>query len=516
MSGMAHRSDLLTRDELDEIRTASSTSPITPFLVTVSEYCPPKMALDVHVARETAKALFTANSCARLVRNHFAKSLRSRREQLAIRVRVHSAAALGRPQSLEAFVSAVAVGERVYDPTGVFEEADRLIRFASALRSQRQIQINGVYWNSRLRTVYVLLHEESFVDRAWLLPNRLIAAERVVACAFEASAQRASEKTYRVRLGFEIPPVPLVPIDAASSAPRKATGFRLAGLPPLHGLATLARVPMLGALVGVGSAASAAASVVPREPPPIVSGIDDSAPSGRATRNLPGNAKAHLDDQHRNSDAAHLPGAGRGDAFVTEGLHMLWRDPIRGTIGRNASYAAARSAQRSPDAAGPEQPISRAKFIEISALGGRFGRHESAAVGRQLDLGWLPSGGPDAADRPPGLSALRSGVAAIPGLSLLAGDDPSDEAYEAILQHLPVYFGLPVPLQEEMLRHVGSSRTPSPRSGDVSPRRVLIAQASSYWDWLKKNQDRATGPRSQPRNSGPDPYRNGRTDCSSC
>ena len=335
MSGMAHRSDLLTRDELDEIRTASSTSPITPFLVTVSEYCPPKMALDVHVARETAKARFTANSCARLVRNHFAKSLRSRREQLAIRVRVHSAAALGRPQSLEAFVSAVAVGERVYDPTGVFEEADRLIRFASALRSQRQIRINGVYWNSRLRTVYVLLHEESFVDRAWLLPNRLIAAERVVAGAFEASAQRASEKTYRVRLGFEIPPVPLVPIDAASSAPRKATGFRLAGLPPLHGLATLPEFRCLAPWSAWVRPPALPPAWCHANPPRSSVGSTNSAPSGRATRNLPGNAKAHLDDQHRNSDAAHLPGAGRGDAFVTEGLHMLWRDPIRGTIGRN-------------------------------------------------------------------------------------------------------------------------------------------------------------------------------------
>ncbi len=496
---------ILAQDEIEKIRAAISKSPVRPFLAIMNESAGSSVGLCVHIARQAALASDPKiGSCTRQVRGHLSSALGglfASRINFKIRVKVHSDAALDRPRSLEAFVSAFGRGERLYDPTGVFAEADRLAGFARALRHRLPAGLQGVYWSSRLRTVYVQLREGSFAEGFFLLRDRLAAAEQAVIRAFEAGAgsnpghRTPSGVSHSVRLCFELPAIPLVPADAASEMAQQIRGFNLSGL---QELATLARVPVLGALLGIGTAATAAANASPIENAQISIGAGKSeAVPGVAIRDLAGTAVY-------SSDGATQEGHQNG-IFPGGGLHMLWRDPVRGTIGRNASYDGGQSAPETP---GPkaiagtdgEQRVSREHFAQVSRSGASFGAHDRPAAHQGgLDLAWLtgstPSEAGEQSRRRLSPRALQAGIAAIPGLTSLAGNDLSDEAYDTILQHLLVLFGSPRSLQGEARRHVSSpavSSAPSRQNRDVFGRRLLLADADSYWDWLQRRpgQDR--------------------------
>jgi len=401
---------------------------------------------------------------------------------------------------LEAFISAFGGGERLYDPTGVFSEADRLVAFARALRGRLATGLKGVFWNSRLRTVYVLLEEGSFADAYFVFWNKLTAAEQAVIQAFESTSgqdpQSQSIALHSVRLCFDVPAVPLVPIDAASKREQQIGGGIQLGLRRLRELATLAKVPLISALLGLGSASTAAASQSVIDNTQMLITADNREVHSLAT-----------------ADIAGLRGTGtavgspletpESQALLSDGLHMLWRDPIRGPIGTNTSYDEMHSALESLAAklitgVDDERRISREHFSQFAEAGISFGAHgQSAAREAELDLAWLSrtaAAAEEAQDlnRRPSLYALQSGVAAIPGLTSFASGDFSDEAYDAILQHLQVYFGSPRALQDEAQRHTKNA-APSRQNGDAAERKILLAQAQTYWEWLQNNRQSNPG-----------------------
>src|SRR4051812_24506410 len=211
----------LTKQQLDRLRTAISAGPVKPFLVTLD-----RSELVVHVARETTKASSGATfGFYPLTKRDFANQISALGLDLSIRIKLYGRAALDKPRSLEAFIAKFAAGERLYDPISAFDEAERLVGFACELRRRLEGDLRGIYWNSRWRTIYVLLNDDAFVDVGGygLRQDKLIAAERSVIEAHEASTEAGVPRN--VRLCFNVPVArPLVPVDDASFVHQYAQG----------------------------------------------------------------------------------------------------------------------------------------------------------------------------------------------------------------------------------------------------------------------------------------------------
>jgi hypothetical protein len=495
MTRASTRSSTLTKEEMGKLRTAISIGPLKPFLVTLERSSDSCMELTPHVARETTKASCAINTSSHLMKRDFSRQISALGFDVAIRFKLHSRYALDKPRSLEAFIAKFGSGERVYDPLGVFDEAERLIDFACKLRRQLEGDLKGIYWSSRWRTTYVLLNEDAFVDGHCLRRGKLIAAERSVIDAYEASAashdraglsDRLETAVLRnVRLCFDVPVVPLVPVDEASLfTHERARGLGIPKLPRFLELARLAKVSILSGLLGMGSAGVAVAKLPPIENGPMLTGADTAIALPTVTAR----------------DTAALSPSGVSDLFLGgPGLHLLWRDPIHGAVGRNAAF---NQAAPGTHLTGSADGISRDHFFDVSKSGATFSAPAYKTHSRELDLRWLAHGervdgsGPNESTgwpRPSAFPAMQPGVMAVLGLSSLIGSDVSDEAYSTLVQDLQIHFGLPRSLRAEARWHFGNtahSATPSNLNQDILHHKVPLDQSDSYWEWLRRMASR--------------------------
>ena len=472
-------SSILARHERDELWRAISAGPVKPFLVTSDQS---GSRLTCHLAREVASgySLVTPGVRPRM-RRDISRRVSALGFDLSIRVRSHSRHSLDKPHSLEAFLARFGTGERLYDPASVFDEAEQLVGFAAEIRRRLGDRLTGIYWNSRWRTAYVLLNEKAFVDVDGyrLRQDSLIAAERSV---FDASNAFPMAGVSRLaRLCFELPvSSPLVPVDDASFTSSRVHGQRT---PSLLQLATLARVPVLSALLGIGSAGIAVAKLPPVSSPPALASADTVIAT-------PG-------DKFGNRSAAfHADSI--GDAAVSPGSPAVGRNaPVdRALTGTGLSDLTTKAA------VGGDGSISRDYFFQVSSSGATFDPLPAEMHQRRLDLRWLPEGeragrgGLNASERrtqTPAFPIMQPGIAGIPGLSKLTEDGFSSEAYGAILREVQAHFGLPPSLQAEALLHLvnAAGATPSEQSRGFSDRKVLLAQSESYFEWLRRQGSQA-------------------------
>jgi hypothetical protein len=464
-----------TKQEVDKLRTAISDSPFRPFLVTLDRSGP---RLTAHVATETTKA-FSNPIMGQLIRRDFSRRISELGLHPSIRIRLHGRKALDKPRSLEAFTAKFGAGEQLLDPTGAFNQAERLVEFARGVRCRLEGDVKGIYWSSRWRTIYVLMNEEAILNGHGLPRKRLINAERSVVEAHAAELGRTPEgqvvAARSVRLCFSLPALPVVPVDEASFT---RSPERNAWAPRLLSITRLAKVPTLSALLGISSAGIAAAKILPIQNTPIVS------------------------SEHSKTVSTHAA-PGLNDPFLGgPGLHMLWRDPIHGAVGRNASFDQALGAAQAPKADARfdgEHLVSRDQLLEVANLGATF--TAAAPVVHQLDLTWLAAqerlargetGGTDrlaGSPRSNGLPPMQPGMAAVTGLSMLIASDLSNQVYRAGLEDTQAHFGLPLSLQVDARWHFDNSAAPPPSSNqsqEVLDRNALTARGESYWEWLRR------------------------------
>jgi hypothetical protein len=421
----------LTKHQVDSLRTAISVGPVKPFLVTLDRS---GTELVVHVARETTKASSGATfGFYPLTKRDFSNQISALGLDLSIRIKLYSRAALDKPRSLEAFIAKFAPGERLYDPISAFDEAERLVGFACELRRRLEGDLRGIYWNSRWRTIYVLLNDEAFVDGGYgLLQDKLIAAERSVVEAHQASTEAGVPRN--VRLCFNVPVArPLVPLDDASFVHQYAQSLRNPAGPRLLQLATLARVPILSALLGMGSAGVAVAKLPPVENLPMQTSVDTAgAVSGLAAGAVRRNASI---------DRAP-PGTQILETKTKAGIHS-------------------------------EGTISRDTFFEVTRIGATFDASPTIMRERKLDLRWLPdrerisrseSNASTGAPGSRGFPAMQPGITGVFGLSSLMGSDLSGEAYDAVLKDVQAHFGLPRSLRAEAFLHFVATAGSAPAS----------------------------------------------------
>jgi hypothetical protein len=392
---------------------------------------------------------------------------------VSVGVKFYSRSAIEKSRSLEQLVIKFGRGERVYDPMGVFDDAERLVNFARELRLRLADKLKGIYWSARWRTTYVVLNERAFADEYCLSRQKLAAAERTVVNAYEATAgnkgaDRIDEKSnelsgrsgaaasHNVRLCFNIPAMPVVAVDEPSiprGPVRWRTFFRLADL------RTVSRVPLLTVLFGVSSAGIASAKLPGIENTPMHTGAETSGTTSAVSASGPAVTIAEPIDA-----AVLLPSEGSDPFPGGAGLHLLWRDPIHGAVGEGLASLQTPAGmlilkpQISP-LAGSDEVIGRDQLREVAKSGATFGGPANVAERGRLDLKWVgegeafPTGGQDGSTgrlRSSPSPIMQSGVAALLGLSKLARDDLSGQAYATLLEDVRFHLGLSRSLQLEM------------------------------------------------------------------
>jgi hypothetical protein len=440
MAATDARSSTLRNEQLSKLGTALSSAAFRPFLATVSRAPRSGTQITVHVARECITSGWSAFS--RSITRDISRRISALDPDASVQVKLHSRSALDAPRSLEALIAKFG-GERIYDPTGAFAEAETLMGFARELRRRMTDEVKGIYWSSRWRTAYVVLDRAALADGWNLRRDRLIAAERAVFDAYESNAadsrSDAAHRSSTVRLCFDLPGLPLVPVDSVSIAREHASKQRK--VPRLLELAWLSRMPLLGAVFSLGTAGMAAAKlpVDNGAMPPAAWTTASTAGSGVAQQ---GGAADH--------GAAVSPGD-QGDPFVGgPGLHSFWRDPVHGAVGQNPSSDMPAVTPRTGAAAALADTVTSQQFAEVARSAATFGRAIGISHG-SLDLSWLAG----AADGSPAVRAalMQPGIAAVLGLSGLMQGNPSEEAYQAALEDVELHFGLPRSLQREARWH---------------------------------------------------------------
>jgi hypothetical protein len=455
--------------------------------------------LTAHFAKEALKKSSEALRISpQVLKGDLSNRMSTLRFDVSVRVKLYRRYSLDKPRSLEAFISKFGRRERLYDPTGAFDEAEHLVKFACELRRQLDRDLKAIYWNSRWRTTYVLLNEKAFADGFCLQLKKLIAAERALIEVYEASAGVLRN----VRLCFDLPALPLVPVDEISFTNERVRKLTIPSLPQILEVARIARIPILSALLSLGSAGIAAAKLPTLENQPITAhaGVLTATPSV-AARGSDGSTETYAVTP---GDAANRLPSGSIHLFPGgPGLHLLWRDPIHGAVGRNASFAQPSFGKQLFEAKtkaliGSEEVVSRDFFLEVVNSGATFGASASPTRELRADLRWVAHGERDRGRAneltgPPesiAFPVMQPGVTALLGLSNLMGSDVPSEIYGTVINELQFHFGLPRSIQAE--------------------KRWMLAQ-SSYWEWL------GVGPKIPPAvrrdNKGPRPSP---PQCSSC
>jgi hypothetical protein len=421
-------------ERLIKLGVVLSACLVKPFLVTLSRTPRHGDRMTVHVSRECVKPSWS--SLSRPLARDFARRVSALGFDGSVRVKLHSRSALDSPQSIEAFVAALGLGERIYDPTGAFAEAENLLGFACEVRRKLPRQLKGIYWSARWRTTFVLLDRTTLSDELGLTRDRLIAAENAVLDAHEISSGGSrADSTGRprlVRLCFDLPGMPLVPVDDASIG--HVGKSRMGSL--LTERTWLSRMPVLGAVLSLFPAGMATAAL-PADNGPAQPSLSASA-SGAS-----GSVAGQSDGARRiaTASAVESPGSFAGGP----GLHSLWRDSVHGAAGQSPSVNDPVSTEACAAAGGTVTPE---QFAELAKSGATFGARTTDAGHGSLDVSWQSK--QESAVRGP---VMQPGVAAVIGLSGLMQGGESEVVYRAALEDVEMHFGLPRSLQVETSWH---------------------------------------------------------------
>lgn len=353
-----------------------------------------------------------------IVTAHTVKSVASRKDNKAllaelkasglnatVKVRSHADRKIASATSLQSLLARYEGSDFLHDPTGAFGRSAELVDFAQNIRASLSDKVAGIYWNTKLRTAFVVLdHTKFFADKKVKIAD-LTETERAVRNAYRAvMPDNSSLFLHALRIGFEIPAMSLVPVDAASVV--ASDSF-------LSGLSKFAKAPAFAAMVGLGGAMVAGQAVAAdpaAENPmmgsyPAVSGLnfkigiagglqdggtywDASATDRDETPTIVGTASVTTPILHsfgfqldgllgyinRDDDVSATSSSSSDDEVDGEfvygvGGHLFWRDPMKGLVGVTASYLEYEGDQDAYDRfSSPDQKLY-APALSISRVG---------------------------------------------------------------------------------------------------------------------------------------------------
>ena len=350
------------------------------------------------------------------------------------KVRLHNSDSLVRLNSLEAISKAFGSGELVYDPTHLAERMSALVQLARSLRIAIPSVITRIGFESRRRTVYILLDENRHARTPVAVRETMQKAALVVN---EWHLATRLDIDLSVRVGFDAPlAATLVPVDAASA--QQKVRYLLSRFS-----SRLGRNLGLSALLGL-SAAPAAVSAEPAvsqtNATVITKGgvVDDDEFFG-----VGGKAAFPLGE----SLGAQIDAAGGTDEYYGIGGHLFWRDPSAGMLGILGTVESWDSVDM--QRVGAEGEV----YFDSITLGGiagyQTGDVDEGGYGR-IDLKFyatpdflLKAGGEFTPEMNLGRVGVewRPGFNALPGLSIFADGELGEDDSDSIMLGITYHFG---------------------------------------------------------------------------
>ena len=223
-------------------RLYSPTAPV--FLADID---PSRRVLRLHVRRGVD---------VRTIREHARTLLETQDRRLAVTVQQHRRKDLTLPRSLEHWLSRLATGEVVYDPTLVVARARYLIDVARRVRLALGRRVKGVFFDyARNQLVVVVRPVGDRAETTTIVQRAVAEASRDV----EASALGTSQVGASLKIVSERPAHELVPVD----------GLSVTVLGGLRRLARSALASVAMAIAGLAAIGPAAASTGLRSDPPL-------------------------------------------------------------------------------------------------------------------------------------------------------------------------------------------------------------------------------------------------------
>ena len=381
-----------------------------------------------------------------------------------VRVRNHSPAKLHRLASLEGVLEPLQHDEIVYDPTGCVVRGGLLTQFSEELRARSDKPITGVYWNSHLRGIFVVLDKEEYFSDEMVKVADLGSIERNILDSMGAKLGELGDSVVRfVRVGFGFPGIDLVPVDMASVVSHDRT---------VNGLRTGAVATTAAAFLGLGIAnytTQASAADLDAQDPycanPAVSApngkiageggiVNEDDPGSEGVGFATGSFTLPLGCQF-GFQADGMLGFRDDDFLIGAGAHLFWRDPEVGLLGVVGAYTDINreSGFLDQDVAflGAEGELYLDQFT-FSALGGYlFGENIDDGILARLDLRWyvtddlMLTGGGSYSEEREGKANIgiefQPGYDAFPGLSVFATGEFAGDDYAMGLVGLRYYFG---------------------------------------------------------------------------
>lgn len=411
-----------------------------------------KQVVTVHAARSVVS---------RAEMNMLRNDILQTGEAAYVKLRRHRDSVLQRARSIEKFVKDFGHERSVFDATGAVDRGHALVDFAGRMRRELGEKLTGIYWNSRWRTAYVVLAHKHFIRDGILREAELAAMERLsIEALLAATGGLAEDFKPAIRLSFELPAVPLVPVDARSERSNRSI---------LGMLRSNMLIPALGAMIGLGSAGAAMAD----EPAPAVSGINGKIAV------IGGYSDADGEDEHHAglfAGSLTIPGdrqfgvqfdaaIGRdgGSPVAGFGGHFFWRDPSKALLGLTLSHVEKNNDSADDQAltrSGAEGELYLDQFTVAARGGYQFGSQVDDGIYSGIDLGWYATDNlrltVGAANDPQFdttgsvRAEFQPGIAALPGLSVFADTTVGDDSYVNVAVGLRYYFGAEKSLK---LRH---------------------------------------------------------------
>jgi hypothetical protein len=395
-------------------------------------------------------------AAAPLLRKQAEAAIRARGIGTDCKVVVHTAAALRRKRSLEAFNDTFGDGETVFDPTGAIGRAASIVKCAALLRRALGAPLQGVLLDANRRALFVILDERRFpAEPAAMLEGRLAAMATVASTVENWRSSDPRGFDIAVRIGFEPPvSVGLIPVDRRSEQAARPRGFLARLRKP-----GLART--FASLVGLGSATAALAgdlTGVGKAVPPVASESDPAvaAPNlgivgtggwlnGNGFNNQGwGAAGLKATTPLGERFGAQFDAAFGSDQYYGVGGHFFFRDSL-GLIGLLGSYESMDGRHLSRVAA--EGELYQGPLTWRGEVGAQAGNAHGAFGA--LDLTFYPtpnfalSLGGEFGSRSLARGSLEWQPAAsgIPGLSLFADAEAGTHNYASVLGGIKYYFG---------------------------------------------------------------------------
>ena len=350
------------------------------------------------------------------------------------KVRRHSSDSLIRLKSLEAISKVLGGGELVYDPTHLAGRSSALVQLAKSLRVAIPSVISKIGFESRRRTIYVLLDESRHARSADAVRETL---QKTAAVIDEWHRTAGLDFDLSVRVGFDAPLAAiLVPIDAASATKkvrhmlsRFSTRFsRNLGLSALLGLSA---API--AVSGEPAVSQPNATVITK------GGVVDDVGFGDV------GVKGTL--PLGNSFGGQVEGGVGSDDYYGIGGHLFWRDPSAGLIGAFGTV------ESWDDVDMTRVGVEAELYLNSVTLGGAGG-HQSGDVDEggfgRVDLKFyatpdflLKAGGEYSPEMSLGRVGMewRPAFSALPGLSVYADGELGEDDSDSIMLGIKYHFG---------------------------------------------------------------------------